>query len=85
MRSIFFYVSILIIPINLLGQLEGFEDTYKRLIQRGVLDKSKVEYYDSANNNYSNFYYGFSYKSSHACITVLTLKGVYFKKLSKRY
>jgi len=63
MKSIFFYLSILIIPINLLGQLEGFEDTYKRLIQRGVLDKSKVEYYDSANNYYSNFYYGFAYKN----------------------
>ena len=51
---------LLLIPLNIFGQ---FEDTYKRLIQRGVLDKSKAEYYDSVSNNYSNFYYGFSYKN----------------------
>lgn len=49
-------------PLNLIGQFKGYEDSYKRLIQRGVIDKSKAEYYDSINNTYSNFYYGFSYK-----------------------
>ena len=57
-----FILLLLLIPLNLIGQLKDYEDSYKRLIQRGVIDKSKAEYYDSINNIYSNFYYGFSYK-----------------------
>ena len=62
MNNYLFHTLIFLLPLYIFGQLEGHEETYKRLIQKGVLDKSKVEYYDSANNNYSNFYYGFAYK-----------------------
>ena len=44
------------------SQLEGFEDSYKRQIQLGQIDKSKTEFYDSSTKVFSNYKYGFSFK-----------------------
>jgi len=46
----------------LFSQLSGFEDSYKRQIQLGKIDKSKSEYYDTSSRIFSNFKYGFSIK-----------------------
>lgn len=55
---------VLIILLNnvVFSQLEGFEDSYKRQIQLGQIDKSKTEFYDSSTRVFSNYKYGFSFK-----------------------
>ena len=51
-----------IISFNLFCQIDGFEDSYKRQIQLGKIDKSKTEIYDPIARNYSNYKYSFSFK-----------------------
>lgn len=51
-----------IVSYNTFGQLDGFEDSYKRQIQLGKIDKNKTEYYDGVSRIFSNYKYGFSYR-----------------------
>lgn len=57
------YILFFLININLVySQFEYFEDSYKRQIQLGEIDKSKTEFYDVSSRIFSNYKYGFSYK-----------------------
>ena len=56
------YFLIILFPLSLYSQLDGFEEPYKKQIQLGKIDKSKTEFYDSSSNIFSNFKYGFSYE-----------------------
>ena len=54
---------IILFPFSLYSQLDGFDETYKRQLQLGKIDKSKTEYFDKNSNIYSNYLYGFTYES----------------------
>lgn len=53
---------ILFFPLTLYCQLDNYEESYKRQLQLGKIDKSKTEFFESDSGVYSNFKYGFSYR-----------------------
>ena len=57
-----FILFILITNNILYSQLDGFDETYKRQLQLGKIDKSKTEFFDKNSNVYSNYLYGFTFE-----------------------
>lgn len=57
------YLLLILLPISLHSQLDGFDETYKRQLQLGKIDKSKTEFFDKNSSVYSNYLYGFTFKS----------------------
>lgn len=56
------YLIFILFTSNIVfSQLDGFKETYKRQIQLGKIDKSKTEFFNSKDNLFSNFKYGFSF------------------------
>jgi len=57
-----FLLFILLTNNIVFSQLDGFKETYKRQIQLGKIDKSKTEFFNSKDNIFSNYKYGFSFQ-----------------------